>query len=144
MEKKSMRQPISYLMALLVGVAMGQGCSRSNDASGAGAGKEQAVEAGNLKAAVVQIGFLDLEQSCECTRRRIEISWAALQAARGDKSGVLLERVHVDSQESLAEPYRRLRANQVIPAIYFLDGEGKLVEMLQGEVSEDAIRKVLK
>ena len=32
----------------------------------------------------------------------------------------------------------------VPPAIYFFDGQGKLVEVLQGEVKSEQIRKVLK
>ena len=61
-----------------------------------------------------------------------------------DKKSIPVDRIHVDTQEALAGPYHKLRPYQVIPAIYFLDGNGKLVGMLQGEVSEEAYKKVLK
>ena len=132
------------LVVLVLGLSAGPGCSRSSQASGLAAEKPKAVDAGNPQTVVVRIAFLDQEKCCDCTRRRIEASWAALQAALGSKSDVKVERVHVDTQKSQAEAYRRLKPNQVIPALYFLDHEGQLVEMLQGEVSADAVRKALR
>jgi len=92
---------------------------------------------------VAKIGFLDQVQCCKCTRDRIEKSWAALQVALGNRS-IPVERVHLDSQAALAKPYSQLRSYQVVPAIYFLDDRGKLLEMLQGEVSAEAIGKLLR
>jgi hypothetical protein len=122
------------------------GCNRNIEAAenNPAATTEKTADAGNARASVARIVFLDQEQCCDCTRRRIENSWTELQTALPAKNNIQVDRVHVDTQESLAEPYRKLRPNQVIPAIYFLDEKGALIEMLQGEVTVAAIQEVLK
>jgi hypothetical protein len=92
---------------------------------------------------IARIVFIDLEEACACDRRRIEGSWTALQAALGDASGIAVERIHRDTQEDEAGPYMRLRPLMVVPGVYFLDEGGAVIEMLQGEVTEEQARRAL-
>lgn len=85
---------------------------------------------------VTRIVFVGKEKACECTQKRIDGSWAALQAALAKKSAVPVERLNLDTQSDQVAFYQGLRAILAIPAIYFLDSKGELVEMLQGEVTE--------
>ena len=136
----------AWLFGLLViaTLAAGGGCSR---ASGESARTEpsptEGAEQPGPSASVARIVFIDQEQACDCTRRRIDGSWAALQAALGRDSGIAVERIHRDTQEEQAEQYRLLRPMVTVPGIYLLDGRGAVVELLQGEVTEEQVRTAL-
>ena len=114
------------LAALLLGSA---GCRSSQ----AGPTSEEAVQ---------QIVVLAKKECCECTQKRIDGSMAALNEALGDRK-IEVVRVDVDVDDDKAESYRKLKPVMALPGLYFLDAEGKLVEMLQGEVTEEQIAKVL-
>ncbi len=84
---------------------------------------------------VVRIVFVGKQNACDCTRKRIDASWQALQAALAKKSAVPVERLNIDTQNDQVAFYQGLRSIMAVPAIYFLDAKGDLVEMLQGEVT---------
>jgi hypothetical protein len=93
---------------------------------------------------VTRIVFVDKEQCCDCTRKRIDKSWRALTDVLGyPPAGVDVERIHMDSQADKAEPYKKQRPIMVPPALYFFDEQGKLLEVLQGEVKSEQIRKLV-
>jgi hypothetical protein len=86
---------------------------------------------------LTRIVFVDQEKCCQCTRDRIEGSWAALQAAlAGRGNSIPVARVHVDTQPQLAAEYRAKRPFLALPAVYLLDGSGNVLELLQGELSQ--------
>jgi hypothetical protein len=91
---------------------------------------------------VARIAFIGKENACQCTRAAIDASWAALQEALGG-AGIPIERLTIDGQASQVGPYRELQAFFALPAIYFLDASGGLIQQLQGEVTADAIRAIL-
>jgi hypothetical protein len=90
-------------------------------------------------APVARIVFLDQEECCACTRDRTDATWAALQGALENDRQVPVERIHSDTQAELAGPYLTLRPMMVVPGLYFLDADDQLVEMLQGELTAEAI-----
>jgi hypothetical protein len=92
---------------------------------------------------VARIVFIGQEQACHCTRDRIDGSWTALQAALGEGSGIAVERLRRDTQADQVEEYRMLRPFVTVPAIYLLDEDGAIVELLQGEVTEEQVRTAL-
>jgi len=94
------------------------------------------------KPPITKIVFIDKEKPCDCVRKTTEGTWTALQAAL---KGVELpvERIHLDTQAAFAEGYRSKRALLTVPGIYFMADGGTVVEMLEGEVTEDEFRKVL-
>ena len=93
---------------------------------------------------VARIVFIDQEECCECTRKRTDATWAALNEALEGRADVPVERVHSDSQEAQAQPYLDMRPMMVVPGLYFLDAEGDLVEMLQGELTAEQIAVALR
>ncbi len=93
---------------------------------------------------VKRIVFVDKARACKCTKDRIDASYKALTAVVGFPPVPDVERIHMDTQEAKAAPYKAKRPIMVPPAIYFLGEGDKLVEVLQGEVTEEQIRKVLK
>lgn len=93
---------------------------------------------------VAKIAFIDKEQACDCTRKRIESTWTALQAALGTPAKLPVERIHLDTQALQADAYTVLKPLMVPPGVYFLDGRDAVVELLQGEVTAEQITAVLK
>lgn len=91
---------------------------------------------------VDRVVFVGQEECCECTHERIEASWLALLEAVGD-DGPSIERLQSDVDAEKVGPLQDLRPILVIPALYFLDREGRLVDQLQGELDAARIRAVL-
>jgi hypothetical protein len=93
---------------------------------------------------IAKIVFIDTENACDCTRKRIEETWKALQAALGEPATLTVARIHADTQSALAEPYTLLKPLMVSPGIYFVDEHEAVIEMLQGAVKKEQIAAVLK
>ena len=93
---------------------------------------------------VKRIVFIDKAKACECTRKRIDASWKALAGVVGSPPVPAVERIHMDTAPFRAAPYKAKRPVMVPPAIYFLGEEEKLLEVLQGEVTADQVRKALR
>jgi hypothetical protein len=105
-----------------------------------------ATKAASLSAAsqIAKVVFIDKEQACDCTRKRIDGSWTALQAALGEPATLPVERIHVDTQAAQARPYTVFKPLMVPPGIYFVDAREAVVELLQGEVTTEQIAAILK
>ncbi len=95
------------------------------------------------RAAVARIVFVDQEECCACTRDRTDATWAALQGALETSPKVPVQRIHSDTEAGAAGPYLALRPMMVVPGLYFLDADGQLIEMLQGELTAEAIGALL-
>lgn len=100
--------------------------------------------AASAQSRLTRIVFIDKENCCQCTRDRIDASWSALQAALAGRSKAIpVERVHFDTQPQLGREYHSRRPTLTFPAIYFLDGEDNIVELLQGELTQAQLSAVL-
>jgi len=97
-----------------------------------------------VQAKTAKIVFIDKENACDCTQKRIDATWAALQAALGPSPSLPVERIHLDTQAARADSFTLLKPLMVPPGIYFLDDRNGLIEMLQGEVSQEQIAANLK
>jgi hypothetical protein len=51
--------------------------------------------------------------------------------------------MHVDTESARVEPYRAQKPIMALPAIYFVDGRGSVLDMVQGEVAEAQIQPIL-
>ena len=137
----------STLAMVIITVVSSAGCGRAagegNNSSLPAATTKQAVASSPRGGKVARVVFIDQEQACECTRNRIKGSWTAVEAALGEGSGIVVERIHRDTQEEQAEQYRMLRPMVTVPGLYFLDENGAIVELLQGEITEEQVRNAL-
>ena len=93
---------------------------------------------------VARIVFIGQRESCDCTRKRIAGSWAALSEALAGRD-LPVERLYADLKEEREEVdmYHAMEPMIVAPGIYFLDAQNQLVEAFQGEVSAQEFRAVL-
>jgi hypothetical protein len=98
----------------------------------------------NSTAQVVRIVFVGKEHACDCTRKKVETALAALQSVLGTPPKLPIEMLKVDTEEDKVEPYRKQRPMMAMPAIYFVDGKGGVVEMLQGEITAEQIASIVK
>lgn len=141
-----MRVSIVLLTTTLVVASLGckrETATRSAKTAGATPVKPAKVNKSLSSGAVARIVFVDKEKACACTRERIDKSWKALTGVVGYPPVPDVERIHMDSQAAKADPYKKQRAIMVPPAIYFFDKQGKLVEVLQGEVKSEQVKKLL-
>lgn len=92
---------------------------------------------------VAKVAFLDQENACDCTRKRIDDTWAALRRALGTPAKLPVERIHVDTQVPLADAYTTAKPLMVAPGLYFVDAQDRVIELLQGEVTTEQIAAVL-
>ena len=143
-----MKRKINRLMIVLAALAaaamMLSACA--NNAAKAEP-KENAASAQKESSAkpVARIVFVDKENCCQCTAERTAKSWKALEEALAVKTPAIpIERIHFDTQASLAEKYKAMKPIVAVPALYFLDADGGLVGMLQGEVTKAQVESVLK
>jgi len=93
---------------------------------------------------VARVVFMDKEHACECTRKRVDDTWAELQTALGTPPKLPIERIHIDTQAAQAGPYTSAKPLMVPPGIYFVDQQQRVFELLQGEVKAEEITAVLK
>jgi hypothetical protein len=93
---------------------------------------------------LAKIVFIDKEKACDCTRKRVEETWTALQSALGTPPALPVERLHVDTQAVQAAAYTTAKPLMVPPGIYFVDGQGAVVELLQGEIQAKEIEALVK
>ena len=98
------------------------------------------------KRKVARIVFVGKKNACPCTRKSIDAGKKALQAVLGNKSQYRVQELNfdVDADRDQINALREKRAMVALPAIYFLDSAGEVVELLQGDVTEAKIRAVLK
>ena len=97
----------------------------------------RSVSGGESATRVARIVFIGKQDACDCTRARIDGSFAALQSALGGREEIPVERLRVDVDEQRVATYREMRSIMVLPAIYLLGGSGELTEMLQGEITAE-------
>lgn len=92
---------------------------------------------------VARIVFVDKQEACACTETRINTSWEVLTKALGTPPRVKVERVHMDTDPMTADPYTKMRPVMVAPAVYFFGPDDKLLEVLQGELTAEKVKKQL-
>jgi hypothetical protein len=96
------------------------------------------------QARVVKIVFVGKEHACDCTRKKVETATAALQQVLGTPPRVPVQELKVDTEPEKVEPYRLQKPMLAMPAIYFVDGEGGVIDMLQGEITAEQIARIVK
>jgi hypothetical protein len=128
-----------FFSLLLVGCAKQQPAAEAEQAASPGA--DGRATAGSQ---IMSVVYVDQESCCDCTRERQDKTWGNLQAALGTvENPPKIEVVHLDTEAESAQLYVDLKPIMVPPGLYFFDGSEVLVEMLQGELSQEQIEKVL-
>ena len=98
---------------------------------------------GKSSASISRIVFIGKKNACDCTRSAIEATSRVIDARLGPSPSIVVERLEIDVDSDGVREYQKMRPMLALPALYFLDGEGRLVQMLQGEVSEAQLSSVL-
>ena len=101
------------------------------------------VPAAPARSAAAKIIFVGKLNACQCTRKTIDATWAELQQALGAPARLPVQQLQIDTEGEQVEIYRMGRPILALPAIYFLDEQGQILEQLQGEVTAAQIAAVL-
>ncbi len=86
--------------------------------------------------------FIDMKDACDCTAKRTAKSWAELEKATQGIE-IPVRRIHMDEQDEEAAVYSDKKPYVTIPAVYFLDADGNLAGMLQGEITQSQFEKMI-
>lgn len=131
-------------LSLLLTLGLGA-CERTKAAPAQVTPNPPATAAKSQPAAkLAKIVFVDKEKACDCTRKRVEDTWSVLQSVLGTPPALPVVRLHVDTQAAEASAYTSAKPFMVPPGIYFVDGQGAVVQMLQGEIEAKEIEAALK
>jgi hypothetical protein len=141
----------SGLIGLALSMALaGVACGRTRASAEPERSSKTAAPLGSASAAgerasakITRVVFVGKEHACDCTRKRQEAGWAALEAALGTPPTVPVEQLKVDTQPERVEPYQKQKPTVTLPALYFVDGKDSVVELLQGEITREQIAAVL-
>lgn len=121
------------------------GTGKATSAAKASAAAKTAAKGTSKTAAtkVKKIVFVGKAKACNCTRKNVDAGWAALQQALGTPPKLTVERLQIDTHHDKVAPYRKQKALMALPGIYFLDGKGTVLTLLQGEVAAQKIMSTL-
>jgi len=120
-------------------------CNRPVDSSPVAAASGSSSATGSpVRAQIQRIAFVDQVEACDCTRKRIDESWTALQSAMRQSRTVPVQRIHLDTQPAEVDPLSAKRKFVVVPAIFLLDGAGEVIDLFQGEVTDKELAAVLR
>lgn len=147
MKKRSYRLVVA-LSQMATLLALAASCKRDGAASGSSAAAaaqsaSPAADTKPAKATVAKVVFVGKRDACDCTRKRVDDSFASLQTALGGRQDITVERLQEDVHQANVKRYQKMRAIMVLPAIYLLDGSGAPVEVLQGEVTVEQLRRAI-
>ena len=107
------------------------------------AGASSAAGAASTKAAVTRVVFIGKKEACDCTRQAIDAGWKALAAGLGGEHAMPIEKLEADTDADKVATYRLMKPHLALPALYFLDVNDGLVDMLQGEITEAQVRAIV-
>ena len=138
-----MELPMRLTVSLaLVATVLVVGCNSPGQAAPAPGGSSTA-SAAQTTGAVARIVFVGQHEACDCTKNRIATTWKALETALADRKDLPVERLELDVDAAKVDPYEQLQALMTAPGLYLLDDNGKLVKMLQGELTVAQISRAL-
>ena len=95
------------------------------------------------KNVISQIIFIGKKQACDCTRKQIVTTWNVLNEILKEKPSIPVKRIQLDVDVEETKQMRKLKPLMVLPGIYFINKQKKLVKLLQGEVTKEQIIKVI-
>jgi hypothetical protein len=132
------------LVSMLVGMSTLNGCGASQESGTTERDvTEVSTEVSTSTNQVDHIVFVGLKESCDCTRNRIDESWRVLQHSLATVPDIGVQRIQRDVHREDALQLHRLKPLMVAPGLYFLDAEDQLIELLQGEISEQQLSALL-
>jgi len=142
---------LGVLFASLALAACGSSCEKAGTAapSAPQAAVQPAPTAPNEAAKVAKVAkvakivFVGQKDCCQCTGDRILASWTALEEVLAKHTDIQVERFDIDVDEARADEMEKQGKVMVIPGLYFLTADGKLVKLLQGEVTAAQVAELL-
>jgi hypothetical protein len=138
------------VLACLLAV-LGAGCSQPSEAAPTGSqppaattGAPMAAGSAAAQDAVTRVVFIGKKEACDCTRKAIDASQKSLEAVLAGGHALPVEKLEADTDVDKVAGYKTMKPFMTLPAIYFLDINDGIVELLQGEVSEAQVKTALR
>lgn len=135
----------SVVLVLLVASCRSAPAPDTQSASSASPAAATATAAADPNPAgkVAQVVFIGQREACPCTRKRIDTTWSALEQVLAKHPEIEVKKIEQDVDEDAADRYDELKSLMVAPGVYLMGGNGKLIQMLQGEVTVGQFEQAL-
>ncbi|MDF1561450.1 MAG: hypothetical protein P1V51_00300 [Deltaproteobacteria bacterium] len=135
-----------FTAPLLALLALTAACNEPVSLSRPAAPAETAApaEAATPRQVVKRVVFVGKQGACDCTKAKVEASWAALQQTLGTPAKLPVEKLQIDVDGPQVAFYQQQKPILALPAIYLIDETATVVELLQGEVTADQLTAALK
>lgn len=93
--------------------------------------------------AIAQMVVLDQKATCPVTGRDIHDRVLEQTRSIGSQHNIKVTRIYRDTQSNLARKYYEFKKTSITPSIYFVDGNGNVVDSLHGNVDANQITTVI-
>lgn len=93
---------------------------------------------------VAKVIFVGKLYPCECTAKTIAATRGALDRALGARPKIAIEELMINRDTARVDALRRVKPLGALPALYFVDAAGSVLDLLDGDVSEAQIAAALK
>jgi hypothetical protein len=109
----------------------------------AACGRHGGTTEGGQRTQVAKIVFLDRLDGNADAKARLDGIWSEVQAALEGWPEVNVERIHIDAEPRQSSKFLEMRSVDKPPGLFFLDADGALLEMVEGEIRANQIREIL-
>ena len=96
-----------------------------------------------LDGGLLEFLFLDRLDGNAAAKAHLDEVWVEVQTAMEAWPGIFVERIHIDVEPKQSAKILELRAVDKLPGVYFLDEDGALIEVLQGDIKATEIRRIV-
>ena len=83
-------------------------------------------------------------KGCQCTRKDVAKAMRALGVVLGARRDQMVTQLDWDKDRAQAQRYRSQRRFIALPALYFIDAQGKVVGLLESDIQPKWIRKLMR
>ncbi len=84
------------------------------------------------------------EKGCQCTREDVAKAMRSLGVVLGARRDRMVTQLDWDEDRSRVQRYRSQRRFIALPALYFLDTQGRVVGLLEGDIQPKWIRQLMR
>jgi len=83
-------------------------------------------------------------KGCQCTRKDVAKAMRSLGVVLGARRDQMVTQLDWDKHRAQVQRYRSQRRFIALPALYFIDADGKVVGLLESDIQPKWIRKLMR
>ncbi len=124
------------IMLLCAVVMLNGGCGKDGD--------DDPYDFQKMNTRVKAVAFLEQEADCNCNKDKYDQAWRVMQMTVGQLPAIKVTRMDFEKEREASATYINQKDFDMLPAVYFLDEDGKVISLLQGWLTMEQVVAVLK